>query len=113
MDCEGSSYQKVNPITIEVARIALFVRYNYYKNNYIELDPFLSSFIISGYSDAFLPKLGLSTGLEVSIFYGWNRLKIGTGIRLSTLFFKYSSNNPANNNVTGVFLRPLIIHYHL
>ena len=56
IDCEGSSYQRINPILIENARVGLFVRYNYFKNNYIEVYPFLSSFLISGYSDAFLKK---------------------------------------------------------
>ncbi len=111
-DCDDWSRRRMGPVIIEIARIGPFIRYNYFKSNYLELNPYFSSFLITGYSDAFLPKPDLAVGAELSVFFGSDRLKFGAGLRLSTFFYHYSSNDPANDIVTGLFIRPLIIHYH-
>jgi len=52
-------------------------------------------------------------GVEYSVFYGFNKLKLGHRFQLGNLFVKYGGHPEANSNVFIILVTPIVFQIKL
>ncbi len=92
-------------VRMEFVKIMPFIKYYYNKNNYFNAGLYYAVALgpYDGYSTEF--NFYGTTGLNLSIFYGWDLVKFGMGIQAGALTYRLFTNN----NNTFIEFEPLII----
>ena len=103
------TYNNVEKL-IEILKIEPFITYILSNSTFMNFGIFGSLNQI-GYEHP--SKIDFNLGVEYSVFYGLEKIKIGHRFQFGYLFIRYSNNTEANSNVFNLLFTPIALKIKL